>query len=46
MVEEFKKLGYSEPGNIITFAIQEELLYVDSIENDGTVYIATVDNEE
>jgi hypothetical protein len=43
---ELKKLGYSNIGTIVTCAIQDELIYVDSIEDDGTVYIALVDQDE
>ncbi len=46
VIEEFKKLGYSEAGKAILYAIQDELLYLDSIDEDGTVYIAVVDDED
>lgn len=40
---EFRNLGHNNPGMIITCAIQDELLYVDSIEDNGTVYLALVE---
>lgn len=46
IMSELRELGHSNPGTIITCAIQDELLYVDNIEDDGTVYIALVDQDE
>lgn len=43
VIEEIKKLGYSNPGTTILKAIEDEILYIDDIENDGSVYISTVD---
>lgn len=43
---ELRTLGYSNPGSVVLCAIQDDILYVDSIEDDGTVYIAIVDNDE
>ena len=43
MVAELTELGYSDPGKIIVSAIQENILYVDTIEyieNNITVYMA------
>lgn len=34
---------YIQPGRIIRDAIQENLLFVDAIEDDGTVYLALSD---
>ncbi len=46
VMEELKNLGHSNPGAIITDALHDELLYTDSVEDDGTVYIALVDEED
>ena len=46
IIEELKKLGYPNPGPIVLYAIQDELLYIDSIEDDGVVYLAIEDQEE
>jgi len=46
VMEELNKLGYTNIGSIVTCSIQDEFLYVDSIEDGGTVYIALVDQDE
>ncbi len=46
VLEEFKKLGYTDVGKTVLYAIQDDLLYVDNIEDDGTVYIAVVEDDE
>lgn len=46
IIEEIKNLGYKNPGMIITNAIQDDLLYVDSIEDDGIVYLALIEQDE
>lgn len=46
VIEELEGLGHHNPGTIITCAIQDELLYVDNVEDDGTVYLALVDQVE
>ncbi len=46
IISELKNLGHSSPGTLIVCAIQDNLIYVDSIEDDGTVYLAVVDQDE
>ncbi len=46
VLEEFKKLGYTDVGKTVLYAMQDDLLYVDNIEDDGTVYIAVVEDDE
>lgn len=46
IITELKELGYANPGSVVLCAIQDEILYLDSIEDSGTVFIALVDNEE
>lgn len=43
VLNKMTEMGYTNPGVAILHAIQEEILYIDNIENDGTVYIATVE---
>ena len=45
VLNKMTEMGYDNPGVAILQAIQDELLYIDHIENDGTVYIATVEYE-
>lgn len=40
IIAELKKLKYENPGGSIKKAIDDDILYVDDIESDGTVYIA------
>lgn len=40
VMEELEEIGYENPGGIITLALQDNVLYVDSIDKDGTVYLA------
>ena len=46
IMKELKKLGYHNPGSIVLYAIQDELLYIDNIEDDGVVYLAIGDQDE
>ncbi len=46
VLSKMTEMGYTEPGIAILHAIQDEILYIDHIENDGTVYIATVEQEK
>ena len=41
-----KEHGYNTSGSIIRDAIQEGLIYVDNIENNGEVYLALTDYGE
>lgn len=41
-----KDYNYSNPGSIIRDAIQEGLIYVDNIDNNGDVYLALTDYGE
>lgn len=46
VMAELKELDHPSPGAIIVCAIQDNLIYVDSIEDNGTVYLAVVDKNE
>lgn len=46
VLKKLTEMGYVNPGIAILHAIQNEMLYIDHIENDGTVYIATVEEED
>ena len=46
IISELKELGYSNPGSVVLCAMQDDILYVDSIEDNGTVYVALVDHDE
>lgn len=43
MAQDLRELGYASASRIIRDAIQEGLLYVDAVEDDGTVYLALTD---
>lgn len=40
------ELGYSNAYEVIYHAIRDDLLYIDDIESDGTIYIALTDKGE
>lgn len=46
VIKKLAEMGYSNPGTVVLHTIQDEILYIDHIEDDGTVYIATVEDEE
>ena len=46
IIAELKKLEYTNPGLSVLCAIQDEILYLDSIEDNGAVYVALVDRDE
>lgn len=46
LIHRLKKSGYSNPGEIIVEAIQDNFIYADSIDNDGTIYFALKDLHE
>jgi hypothetical protein len=48
VIEELKGLGYKNPGGAITLALQDDVIYVDSVEDSGMVYLAVTqqDGEE
>lgn len=43
IIQTLQESEYTDPGTIITDAINDKLLYVDSIDEDNTVYIALTD---
>jgi hypothetical protein len=46
VIAELRELGYDNPGTIITLALQDDVIYVDSVEDSGTVYLAVVEQDE
>lgn len=46
VIDELKALGYKNPGGAITLALQDEAIYVDSVEDSGMVYLAVTDKDE
>lgn len=46
VIEELKDLGYRNPGGVITLALQDDAIYVDSVEDSGMVYLAVVEKDE
>jgi hypothetical protein len=46
VIDELKRLGYENPGTAILYAMQDDLLCVDSIEDDGLVYLAILEQDE
>lgn len=45
VIEELKGLGYKNPGGALTLALQDDVIYVDSVEDSGMVYLAVADQE-
>jgi hypothetical protein len=45
IMERLKKTGYANPGQVIFDAL-EDMLYIDSIEDDGTIYFALTSTGE
>jgi hypothetical protein len=46
VIAELKELEYDNPGGVITLSLQDEVIYVDSVEDDGTVYLALTEQDE
>jgi hypothetical protein len=46
VLEELEGLGYKNPGGALTLALQDDVIYVDSIEDSGMVYLAVTDTEK
>jgi hypothetical protein len=46
VIAELRKLGYDNPGTVITLALQDDVIYVDSVEDSGMVYIAVIEQDE
>ena len=46
VIDGLKVLGYKNPGGAITLALQDEAIYVDSVEDSGMVYLAAVEKDE
>jgi hypothetical protein len=46
VIDELEELGYKNPGGVITLALQDEAIYVDSVEDSGMVYLAIVEKDE
>ena len=45
VIEELRKFGYVNPGSVILSSLQREILYIDSIEDDGTVFLAVTEED-
>lgn len=46
VIAELEELGYENPGVVITLALQDDVIYVDSVENNGAVYLALTEQDE
>lgn len=46
VISELRELGYDNPGTVITLALQDDVIYVDSVEDSGMVYLAVVEQDE
>lgn len=46
VIAELKELGYENPGGVITLALQDDVIYVDSVEDSGMVYLAVSNQSE
>ena len=43
IIEELRKFGYVSPGSVVLGALQRDVLYIDSIEDDGIIYLAVTE---
>jgi len=46
VIDELRALGHENPGKILTLALQDDVIYVDSVEDDGMVYLALIEQDE
>lgn len=46
VIAELRELGYDNPGTIITLALHDDVIYVDSVEDSGMVYLAVAEQDE
>lgn len=46
VIKRLSEMGYSKPGTSILYAIQDGILCIDDIEDNGAVYLAFVENGE
>jgi len=46
VIDELRGLGHENPGKILTLALQDDVIYVDSVEDDGMVYLALIEQDE
>lgn len=46
VINRLSEIGYENPGTSILYAIQDGVLCIDDIEDNGAVYIASVDEDD
>jgi len=46
VIKRLSEMGYNSPGASILYAIQDGILCIDDIEDNGSVYLAVVEDDE